>query len=119
MLIALAKSFFSTVDARNSLHGVAPFRDGRRGVSDGRVEALFRVRRALRQQVRHRLEAQEQPMEALQQRIVELTRDARAFSDPCVERQRKRVSQLARPIPVSRPQKRHEGSPATARNQAV
>ena len=47
-------------------------------------------------------------MEALQQRVVQLPRDACAFPDARVERLGERVLNMAHPIPVSRPQKRQE-----------
>src|SRR5439155_21723438 len=69
-----------------SLHRVAAFRDRLGCLVDRTGEDLLRLRRAAWQQVERSLEPQQQPLEALQQRVVQFARDPRAFVDARVER---------------------------------
>ena len=68
-----------------ALHGVAAFGDRLRRVINRTIQFLFGLGRALRQQVRRGLELQQQAVEALQQRVVQLPRDARPLVDAFVE----------------------------------
>jgi hypothetical protein len=75
---------------------------------DGVCQHLFRFGRALRKHLQGRLEAQEQSMEALKQRIVQLAGDSRALRDAGLERHLERVLDLPHPVTVRRRQERHE-----------
>ena len=95
-----------TFDGRRpqSLHRVAAFGDRLRRVFNRPIEVVFRLCRAIRQQVRRGLESQQQTVEALKQRVVQLPRNARALVDAFVERQLELARDLANAGVIARPQ---------------
>ena len=94
-----------TFDGRRpqALHRVPAFGDRLRRVFNRTIQFLFRLCRALRQQVRRGLEPQQQSVEALQQRVVQLPRDARALVDAFVEASLVLTRDLANAPPIPSP----------------
>ena len=68
------------------MHRVAALRDRLGRLVDGARKDLLRFGRTIRQKVERGLEPQQQPVEALQQRVVQVARDARALGDARVQR---------------------------------
>ena len=91
-----------------ALHRVPAFGDRLRRLFNRAIQFLFRLCRALGQQVRRRLESQQQTVEALKQRIVQLPGDSRALADARLERHVERVLHLTHPDLVRRPQQRQK-----------
>ena len=112
VLIASARSLPSDGRRPQALHRVPPFGDRFRSVFNRTIQFLFRVCRALRQQVRRRLEPQQQTVEALQQRVVQFAGDSGPLPNARVERHVELVMQLADTQLVTRPQQRHKNSRA-------
>ena len=86
VLIATARSLRSTVDARKPCTASRPSVIAFAACSNRTIQFLLRLRRALRQQVRSSLEPQQQTVEALQQRVVQLPGDPCALSDARLQR---------------------------------
>ena len=103
-----------------ALHRVAAFGDRLRGVFNRTIQLLFGLGRALRQQVRRGLESQQQTVEALQQRVVQLPRDARALVDAFVEPSLVLARDLTDADPIPSPQRdRRPLTTTSAWNQRV
>ena len=86
--IAIARSLRSSVEARKSLDCVAALGDRLRRMNNRAIQLRSCVGRAFGQQVRRRLELQQQTVKTLKQRIVQLPRDARPLVDAFVEASR-------------------------------
>ena len=101
-------------DGRRSqaLHRVTAFGDRLRSVFNRTIQFLFRVCRALRQQVRRRLESQQQTVEALQQRVVQLPGDSCPLPNARLERHVELVMQLQQTQLVTCPEQRQKHSHA-------
>ena len=84
-LIAMARLLRFDGGRPQALHRVPSFGDRLRRMFNRAIQLLFRLGRAVRQQVRRGLEPQQQAVEALQQRVVQLPRDACALGDAFVE----------------------------------
>ena len=69
-----------------SLHRVAALRDRLGRLVDGALKDLLRFGRTIRQKVERGLEPQQQPVEALQQRVVQVACDARPLADTRLQR---------------------------------
>ena len=75
----MAKSF--VIHFAQSLHRVAALGDRLCGQVDGVIEFLLSILRARRKKICGGLKAKQESLETLQQRIVEVPSDARAFFD--------------------------------------
>ena len=102
-----------------ALHRVPAFGDRLRRLLNRTIQFLFRLCRALRQQVRHRLESQQQTMKALEQRVVQLAGDAGALADARLERHVECVLHLTHPELVRRPQQRQKQTHGGGAKQSV
>ena len=87
-----------------ALDRVPAFGDRLRRVFNRTIQLLLGLSRALRQQVRRGLELQEQSVEALQQRVVQVARDACALVDTFVEPPLVIASDLTEADAIARPQ---------------
>ena len=76
------------------MHRVAALRDRLGRLVDGARKDLLRFRRTIGQKVGRGLEPQQQPVEALQQRVVQVARDARALGHARVQRHLELAMQL-------------------------
>ncbi len=85
------------------LHGLPSFRDGLRCPIDRACERLLGVGRPLREQLVNGLEPKQQSLKALQQRIVQVTRDARALGHALVQARVERPRDLTQAQLVQRP----------------
>ena len=103
-----------------SLHRIPTFGDRLSCLLDGAVQPLFRLHRALWQQLRNSLEPQQQTMEALKQSVVKVPRDACALADTRLQRHGELMMQLPDTQLVGCPQQRQKQQPRrAARNQFV
>ena len=103
-----------------ALDRVPAFGDRLRRVINRTIQFLFGLGRALRQQVRRGLELQQQSVEALQQRVVQLARDARALVDACVEPSRLTAARRDGFAPDTPPREReHAATTIAAWNHRV
>ena len=100
-----------------ALHRVPAFGDRLCRMFNRAIQFLFRVCRALRQQVRHGLESQQQTVEALEQRVVQFAGDSCALADARLERHVERVLYLTHPERICRPQQRQQQAHSQAANR--
>jgi len=91
-----------------SLHGMASLGDGLRRLVDRAAERFLGRGRAPREHLVHSLETQQQSLEALQQRVVQLARDARPLTHARIERHVELAAQVSYAQEVKRPQQCHE-----------
>ena len=95
-----------------ALHCVAPFGDRASSGFNRTIQFLFRLCRPLLQKLRHNLEPQQQPVEALQQCVVQLPGDSCPLPHARLEGHVELVMQLPDTQLVTRPQQRHKHSRA-------
>ena len=100
------------------VHRGPALRDGLIRAVEGLLE--FNLRLALRKQVVHHLKTQHQALKALQQRVMQIARDAGALTDAFVHAHVEFARDLMEPVPVQPPQQRQtERCRTDAWNQAV
>ena len=113
--MASARSLPWTVESRSPCTASRPSVIASDSLLDRAVQLLFRLNRAFRQQLGSSLETKQQAMEALQQRVVQLSRDACALADTRIQRHLELMTQLPNTPPVDRPQQSEERDAHRAR----
>jgi hypothetical protein len=88
------------------LDRIPPFRDRARSLLDRAIQFLLCLDRALWEQLGNRLEPEQQTVEALQERVVQIASDACSLADTSLERHGELMMQLPDAQLIDCPQQR-------------
>jgi hypothetical protein len=92
-----------------TLDGVPSLPDRTRALAECGLQPLFRFQRAIRKHVRRALQAEHHAMKALQQRVVQLARNARPFIGTLLQARLEYGCHSTEPQLVQRPQECQDG----------